>query len=69
MFNEVSTLVDEVLNDLLTQGVIFTFFGLSIPMNESMTNHDCRQRVDDVKTAGSRKPWSIDGSLLEVLKT
>ena len=58
MFNEVSTLVDEVLNDLLTQGVIFTFFGLSIPMNESMTNHDC-----------SRKPWSIHGSLLEVLKT
>jgi integrase len=28
-----------------------------------------RQRVDDVKTAGSRKHLSIDGSLLEVLKT
>jgi integrase len=28
-----------------------------------------RQRVDDVKTAGSRKQLSIDGSLLEVLKT
>jgi integrase len=28
-----------------------------------------RQRVDDVKTAGSRKHLGIDGSLLEVLKT
>ncbi|MFY9644637.1 MAG: site-specific integrase [Terriglobales bacterium] len=28
-----------------------------------------RQRVDDVKTGGSRKHLSIDGSLLEVLKT
>jgi len=28
-----------------------------------------RQRVDDVKTAGSRKHLRIDGSLLEVLKT
>jgi hypothetical protein len=34
MINEVLHACDQVLNDFLTQDVIFTFFGLSIPMNE-----------------------------------